>query len=231
MISRNFSQQVIDPAARPRLLIVEDHELVAQTLALALGQVGMEVETTAGPSLEAVLDTVARFRPVLVLLDLELGAEIGSGLDLVRPITESGASVVLMTGVTERARLAAAVEAGAKGILSKAGGFEELVGAVRRFLDGEAILADHQRHELLAELRARRSADRERLQPFETLTAREQSVLALLVAGDSAEVIAAKSYVSLATVRSQIQSIFRKLGVNSQVAAVALARGAGWPDG
>jgi DNA-binding NarL/FixJ family response regulator len=214
---------------RVRLVIVEDHELVAGTLALALREQGLEVETTSGPSMQAVIDTVARLAPDLVLLDLELGDGLGSGVDLVRPLTEAGTAVVIMTGVTERARLAECIEAGAKGIVSKAGGFEDLVDAVWRFIHGEAILAENQRQELLAELRARRSADRERLRPFEALTAREQSVLEGLMAGDSAETIAARSYVSLATVRSQIQSVLRKLGVNSQLAAVALARDAGWP--
>jgi DNA-binding NarL/FixJ family response regulator len=220
-------------ANRPpfRLLIVEDHQLVAGTLALALRDHGLEVETTAGPFREQVIDVAARFSPDLVLLDLELGEGLGSGVDLVPPLTETGAAVVIMTGVTERARLAACVEAGAVGIINKADGFEELVEAVRRFAGGEVMLTEDQRQNLLAELRARRSADRARLRPFEQLTAREQSVLERMVSGDSAETIAAGSYVSLATVRSHIQAIFRKLGVNSQLAAVAMARDAGWPEG
>jgi DNA-binding NarL/FixJ family response regulator len=56
-------------------------------------------------------------------------------------------------------------------------------------------------------------------------------VLAGLLAGEPAEAIAHRSYVSLATVRSQIRAILLKLGVNSQLAAVAMAREAGWsPD-
>lgn len=211
-----------------RVLIIEDHELVAETLAFALRQLGFQVETTSGPSENAVLHTAAQFKPDLILLDLELGDGLGSGVSLVGPLRSTGASVVVMTGVTERARLAAAVEAGAAGIVSKVGGFGDLVGAVRQFVDGNALLTDYERQELLAELRASRSADRDRLRPFETLTGREQAVLERLVAGDQADVIAAKSYVSLATVRSQVQSILRKLGVKSQLAAVALARDAGW---
>jgi DNA-binding NarL/FixJ family response regulator len=68
------------------------------------------------------------------------------------------------------------------------------------------------------------------LGPFEELTARERYVLARLIDGRCAEAIAADAYVSLSTVRSQIRSILRKLGVNSQLEAVALARRAGWPE-
>lgn len=167
--------------------------------------------------------------PVLVLLDLELGDRLGSGLDLIRPLTETGARVVIMTGVTDRPRLAACVEAGAIGIISKTDGFDELVDAIRRAADGEQILSERQRQDLLADLRSQRQADSARLAPFEALTAREQAVLAGLVAGESAETIAAKSYVSLSTVRTQIRSVLQKLGVNSQLTAVAFAREAGWP--
>ncbi len=60
------------------------------------------------------------------------------------------------------------------------------------------------------------------------LTPREQEVLRDLMDGRSAEAIARASYVSLATVRSQIRAVLQKLAVNSQLAAVAKARQAGW---
>ena len=215
--------------SRTKLLIVEDHELLSGTLAFALRQLGIEVETSHGPTPTDVVAAAGRLAPVLVLLDLELGAGLGSGLDLIRPLTAVGAKVVIMTGVTERARLAACLEAGAMGIVSKTTGFDELVEAVRRLAEGQAILSDNDRQELLADLRAKRSADRQRLAPFEALTSREKAVLAGLVAGESAEEIAARSYVSLSTVRTQIRSILLKLRVKSQLTAVALAREAGWP--
>jgi DNA-binding NarL/FixJ family response regulator len=67
-----------------------------------------------------------------------------------------------------------------------------------------------------------------RLQLFATLTDREEVVLAELLEGHCAEEIAKAAFVSISTIRSQIKSILQKLGVNSQLAAVALARRAGW---
>ena len=69
---------------------------------------------------------------------------------------------------------------------------------------------------------------RERLELFPALTEREQVVLAELIEGHCAEDIAKRAFVSISTVRSQIKAILQKLGVNSQLAAVALARRAGW---
>jgi two-component system nitrate/nitrite response regulator NarL len=210
------------------VLIVEDHELLAGTLSLALRQRGALVEVAAGPGTEDVIGTARRMAPVLVLLDLELG-DLGSGLDLVEPLIGAGSTVVMLTGVTDQVRLAACVEAGAVGIISKTVPFDDLVAAVDRALAGEELLSFDERQTLLAELRTSRRDNRERLAPFAALTPREQAVLARLVAGEAAETIAAGSYVSLATVRSQIRSILLKLGVNSQLAAVAMARAADWP--
>jgi two-component system, NarL family, nitrate/nitrite response regulator NarL len=164
---------------------------------------------------------------VVVLLDLDLGP-LGSGLDLVGPLVEAGAVVVMLTGVTDRAQLAACVEAGAAGLLAKTIPFDDLIEAVATVANRGTLLDQAGRDELLADLRAKRAADRRRLAAFEALTARERAVLAQLVEGRSAEAVAAASFVSVATVRSQIQAILRKLGVNSQLAAVALARDAGF---
>jgi DNA-binding NarL/FixJ family response regulator len=213
-----------------RLVIVEDHELLATSLALALRQWGLEVETVAGLGADAIVDTVRGLAPILVLLDLDLGPSLGSGLDLIRPLIEAGGRVVMMTGMVERVRLAACIEAGAVGIVSKSAGFAELVDAIGRAVDGEELMTPSQRQVLLRELDDWRRADRARLAPFAALTPREQAVLKGLVAGESAETIADRSYLSLATIRSQIKSILRKLGVSSQLAAVALARDAGWPQ-
>jgi DNA-binding CsgD family transcriptional regulator len=63
---------------------------------------------------------------------------------------------------------------------------------------------------------------------FSDLTSRERLVLSDLIDGYHASAIAERACVSVATVRTQIRSILQKLGVNSQLAAVALARQAGW---
>ena len=213
------------------VLIVEDHELLAGTMAMALRQQGFDVHAAAGPSPDDVVEAARRLVPVLVLLDLELGPPLGSGLDLVRPLVDAGARVVMVTGVTDRARLGACIEAGAAGVVSKGAEFTVLMETVKRAADGVAVLRDDERRALLDEARRRRRADHDRLAPFATLSPREQAVLRRLMAGESAETIADRSFVSLATVRSQIRAILLKLGVNSQLAAVALARQAGWPTG
>lgn len=211
-----------------RVLIVEDHELLAQSLLYALRAEGLEVDAIKPATTDEILKTAEDLRPTVVLLDLDLGGEIGSSLPLIAPLEALGAQVMMVTGVTDRVRLAECLEAGATGLIDKSTPFDELVGAVREVAELGTLVPPEQRHELLAELRRQRALDRERLEPFERLTSREQQVLAGLMDGKTAEKIADDAFVSLATVRSQIRAILLKLDVNSQLAAVALARKNGW---
>jgi DNA-binding NarL/FixJ family response regulator len=218
-----------DGAAEMKVLIVEDHELLAGTMAMALRQQGLEVHAAAGPSPAAVVELAQTLVPVLVLLDLDLGSTMGSGLDMIGPLIKTGARVVMVTGVADRARLGACIEAGAVGVVSKAAEFSVLIDAVHRAIEGAPLMSENERRALLDAARDRRRADHDRLKPFDALSPKEQAVLVHLLAGESAETIAERTYVSLATVRSHIRAILLKLGVNSQLAAVALARNAGWP--
>ena len=210
------------------VLIVEDHELLAQSLVYALRAEGIDAQTFAPSSTEQVLSFAEERRPDVVLLDLELGGEIGSSLDLVRPLTDQGAAVMMVTGVTDRVRLAECLEAGATGLLHKSLPFDELVVAIQEVVALGSLVTAEQRRELLSELRRQRAADALQRAPFERLTPREQDVLGALMDGKSAEKIADESFVSVATVRSQIRAVLLKLDVNSQLAAVALARQVGW---
>jgi DNA-binding NarL/FixJ family response regulator len=217
-----------EASAALRVVVVEDHQLLVTTLALALSQRGVEVHTPVDHAPDTIVGTVRSLAPVLVLLDLDLGPALGSGLDLIRDLIDAGGRVVMMTGVADRTRLAECLEAGAIGIVSKTEGFGDLVDAVTRAAAGEELLTNRERQGLIQELGDRRAVDHQRSAPFASLSPREQVVLAGLVAGQSAEAIAEQSYVSLPTVRTQIRSILVKLGVRSQLAAVALARDAGW---
>ncbi len=214
---------------RATLLIVDDHELLAESLAWALRDEGFEVVVVPPASAEAVLQAAAEHEPEVVLLDLDLGRPIGTSLPLIAPLRERGTLVVVVTGVTDRMRLAECLEAGAAGLLHKATSFDDLVEAVGEVLALGTLISQHRRTDLLSELRAQRMERRRLLEPFTRLTPREQDVLRALMEGNQAESIARTSYVSLATVRSQIRAVLSKLGVNSQLAAVAKARQSGWP--
>ncbi|MDH4148649.1 MAG: LuxR C-terminal-related transcriptional regulator, partial [Acidimicrobiia bacterium] len=93
---------------------------------------------------------------------------------------------------------------------------------------GRRVMPATAEQDLLGELQSHRRDRAAQLARFNTLSTRESEVLAELMTGKSAADIAQDSYVSIATIRSQIKAILRKLEVNSQLAAVALAYQIGW---
>jgi DNA-binding NarL/FixJ family response regulator len=217
------------PVDGHRLLLVDDHRLIVETLQVSLAQTGFAVSVSPCGSFEEILAEAAAVRPTLVVLDLDLQGS-GYGYDLIAPLRALGAQVLVLTGTVDRIELARCLEAGALGIASKANGFGSVLEQIRRAADGESVTPITERTQLLADLAAHRRAEDKRKAPFEALSARERDVLRRIVEGQQAAAIAEASYVSLATIRTQIRSILTKLEVTSQVAAVALARQGGWFD-
>ena len=208
--------------------IVEDHGLLAATLATALELRGVSVETVVPvDDLTELRDELLARAPELVLLDLDLGAA-GEATPLIPPLAEAGIAVVMVTGVADATARARCVAAGAVGILDKTEGVETVVDAIERVRAQGTLLSEHERQEQLAWLRERERERGRMLAPFSALTRREAEVLGELMAGHTVDEIAADAVVSRATVRTQVRSILSKLGVHSQIAAIGLAHEAGW---
>jgi DNA-binding NarL/FixJ family response regulator len=103
-----------------------------------------------------------------------------------------------------------------------------VVGNLDDVLVGRPLIGCAIREAMIEELRIARDDQLEARSRFDRLTTRERDVLSALVDGLSAEEIADTQFVALTTVRSQIAAVLRKLGVHSQLAAVACANRAGW---
>lgn len=210
-----------------RVGLVDDHVLLSDALAQMLTTKGFVAVSVKPLEFDPILAVIEEQGLNVILLDLDLGA-FGTSIRLIPPLRELGCQVIMLTGSTERATWGACIEAGASSVLSKEISFEELVSRVTELLDDVAERRQAERLELLDVLRRHRAEQGQRLAPFTQLTVREHQVLVALMDGMSADEIAASTYVSLATVRTHIRSILQKLGVNSQLAAVAMALRAGW---
>ncbi|MCX6464755.1 MAG: helix-turn-helix transcriptional regulator [Pseudonocardiales bacterium] len=210
------------------VLIVDDHELVATSLALGLRAEGLVARHQEVRGAAEVLAAAGALVPGLVLLDLDLGRDAQrrpvDGVRLVEPLRAAGWRVVVLSGTTDRARIGAALAAGAVAAVPKAAPFPRLLAAVRAALAGQEVMPAQRRRELV-EVYERQQADHADLaERLRRLTPREREVLAHLAAGRRAQAVADTFVVSLATVRTQIRSIFTKLEVSSQIEAVALYR-------
>ena len=210
-----------------RVALVDDHRFLAQTLAVALQDAGYEA-VLVDPA-DDVVRRVGQWQAAVVLLDLGLaGAEGAVDGDELIPALAARHGVVVLTAETDRARWGRCLLAGARGVLSKSVPLEDIVQAVARAARGEPVGDETTRAGLLRAADRERADRREQLAPFRRLTPREEQVLAALLEGEAAGAIAAREVVSEATVRSHIRSVLLKLGVASQLQAVARARRAGW---
>ena len=211
-----------------RVIMIEDHDLLAQTMQVALKAEDVEVVRIWGEDREDLLVRARSVAPGLLLLDFDLGDDIGVAFGLIEPLTDAGMSVVMLTAERNPLVLAQCLEEGAIGAINKSVTFDELLAQIRQVLNGDQLMSRHEREEMLSQLRLHRAERDHELRAFRELTAREGEVLGELMQGKSADTIAEESVVSVATIRTQIRSILSKLGVNSQLAAVARAQQARW---
>jgi DNA-binding NarL/FixJ family response regulator len=212
----------------PRVGIVEDHLLLAETLKAGLAQRGVEtmIISPSGEGTDLLADLLAA-RLDLALLDLDLGA-FGDSTRLVAPLVTGGVRVLIVTGSTDRLRIARALEQGAIGYQLKSSGFEELLDRATAALTADGPLDPAEQAGLLEDLRRRREQREQAFAPFDRLTRREQATLRALGDGRTVNQIARQWVVSESTVRSHVRGILDKLGANSQLAAVAAAERSGW---
>lgn len=211
-------------SARPvRLTLVDDHRLLSDSLATALTAERFAVRVVAPHAGPDLVEDIATTSPDLVLLDLDLGCSV-DGTTLVGPLRRTGARVLVMTGSSDALRHGAVLERGAVGVLEKSRPFDELLDGIRAAARGEHLIGEEDRRRLVQRSRAATVAHRDVAARFARLTAREADVLRELQEGRSVQEIAAGSHVSEATVRSQVRAVLTKLGVTSQLQAVALAR-------
>jgi two-component system nitrate/nitrite response regulator NarL len=213
------------------VLVIEDHALFAESLAVALGAEGYVVHrlplAEAGESADRLLAAALRVNAHIVLLDLDLG-RVGDGGSLITPLTRAGAQVVVVTGSADRPLWGGCLHQGARAVVAKHRPLPELLEVVRRLERREQVTAPEEYHELIALWRLELADAQDGKDRLATLTLREREVLGDLMGGHTIREIARLDVVSEATVRSQVRAILRKLRVSTQIAAVGLAHRVGW---
>jgi DNA-binding NarL/FixJ family response regulator len=208
-------------------VVVVGNALLAEVLCRSLTASGRAAVPVAPCPTMQLLAKIRAHRPDVVLLDLDL-RPFRESARLIGPLTAAGAQVVVVTGVDDRLRVAAAVERGAVAYRSKADGFDALLATASAVLAGHGALDADARAELLSDLNRARQDRAATLAPFHRLTDREQEALRSIASGLSVQDIATDWVVSEATVRTHVRGVLGKLDVRSQIGAVAAAMRTGW---
>lgn len=206
-----------------RVLIVEDHQVVADGLAALLGDQADITIVGSAPSVAESLVLAADSAPDVLLLDFRLpdgtGAEAAARIRELRPEVK----LIFLSRVDSDAARMAAVEVGASAYLHKSHAASEVVDAIRHVARGGNLMTPQSIAALLNRTRARDAQ-------VQSLTQRERSVLQLIAKGISSREIARQLGISYTTVRTHIRSLGRKLAVHSKIEATAKARELGLVD-
>ena len=194
-------------------LIADDHPMVRDALASAIGQAfkGCEI-AVAGTLADTQAALERRPETDALLLDLDMPGMDGlTGLALLRS-GHPTVPIIVVSAAREAAVVRRAYEFGASAYIDKSTSLEEIARIVRAVLDGEVFAPPDAGP---ADSFAQRAAQ---------LTPQQWRVLALMVQGDQNKQIAHKLGVGEATVKAHVTVILRKLGVRSRTQAVIEAR-------
>jgi two-component system nitrate/nitrite response regulator NarL len=200
-----------------RVLIVDDHQVVADGLAALLDdQPDIKVVGSTG-TVTGAISSAEELSPDVVILDLRLSdgtaADAAFGIRQVR----KDARLIFLTRDDSEAAHFMALEAAASAFIHKSRAAAEVIDAVRKVAAGETLIAPTS---VATTLRHRRESDSQR----EALTPRETDVLRLIAEGVSSREIASRLSISYATVRAHTRNVCRKLTVHTKLQAVIKAR-------
>ena len=205
------------------VLLADDQALVRGGFKLILdAQDDIEVVGEAANGREAI-EEATKFHPDVVLMDVRM-PEL-DGISATRTIVGEGlaARVLVLTTFDEDRIVYDAMKVGASGFLLKSAPPAQLVDAVRTVVSGDALLAPSVTRRLVEDFVRRPPPGEERPELLASLTEREREVLALIARGLSNAEIAAKLFLSGATVKTHVNRILSKLELRDRVQAVVTA--------
>jgi two-component system response regulator DevR len=211
----------VSPTAR--VLIVEDHPLLAEALRQLFDSADdLAVVGLATSQFDAVR-LASELRPDVVVMDSHIregsGAEAAARIRAVKPDTV----IVFLSADDRDAEVFAAVEAGASAYLSKVSDPEVVLDTLRRAISGEMLIPAAILARLISSKRASDLSEAERAKAAARFTERERQVLELMGEALDNVTIGSRLFIEVSTVRWHIKSILEKLGAHSKLEAVMLA--------
>ena len=199
-----------------RIMLVDDHKLLRQSLKRQLEEFGHEVVADVADGNSAIAAALKN-QPDIILMDISMTE--GDGITACRAIMEADARqrVLMLTMHAEIDLIRKALKAGAVGYLTKDATFEEVLHALDLACNGDVIISPQFAQALLEEVDAQQAVQNS------SLSEREMEVLQLLAEGCSTPEIATNLFISQKTVKNHLASIYEKIDARDRTHAVIRA--------
>jgi two-component system nitrate/nitrite response regulator NarL len=199
------------------VFIADDHPVYRDGLAEAIKRrPDLELVGHAESGREA-LEKIRELQPAVAIVDAKM-PEL-DGTDVTRAVVRDDlpTKIIFLSGYLDSRTIYAAMEAGARGFISKDSRPETICAAVLEVARGGTVLGSETHAALRDEIKTRSPS------PTNPLTEREREILRLVADGHQVASIAERIYLSPATVKTHLQRTYQKLGVSDRAAAVAEA--------
>ncbi|MGB2636790.1 MAG: response regulator transcription factor [Candidatus Acidiferrum sp.] len=196
-----------------RVLLVDDHPIVRQGLALLIDREPDLSVCGEADGAHSAFHAITTLRPDIVVLDISLSGP--DGLDVLKDIRMKTASlpVLILSMHDESIYAERAMRAGANGYIMKQEATEKVLVAIRRILQGEVYLSDRLTSTMLQQY-VRGTAPAKK-SPLVNLTDRELEVFRLIGEGHGTRQIADELHLSVKTIESYQAHIKEKLALRN----------------
>jgi DNA-binding NarL/FixJ family response regulator len=209
----NTKTQLDVQAKKYRVLLVDDHPIVRQGLALLIDREADLSVCGEADGAHSAFHAIETLRPDIVLLDISLNGP--DGLDVLKEIRmKSGSLPVLILSMHDESIYAErAMRAGANGYIMKQEATEKVLIAIRRILQGDVYLSDRLTTTMLQQYV--RGGAHTKSSPLLNLTDRELEVFRLIGEGHGTRQIADELHLSVKTIESYQAHIKEKLALRN----------------
>jgi DNA-binding NarL/FixJ family response regulator len=206
-----------------RVFVVDDHAMVRAGVRVELGS-DVDVVGEAADVDQAV-QGIRSTRPDVVLLDVHLPG--GGGRTVLETLRAELPDVRwLALSVSDAAEdVIAVIRAGARGYVTKTIGARDLLVAIRRVADGDAVFSPRLAGFVLDAFGAAAGEIAEVDEELDRLSAREREVMRLIARGYQYKEVAKELFISVKTVETHVSSVLRKLQLSSRHELTAWAMG------
>ena len=207
-----------------RIVIADDHGLFREMLRITLRREGSIKIVGEATNVRQTIDLISELKPDIVLLNSTMPEM--DGIEVLPEIREKNqkTKALMLTANKDEATIFKALKGGAKGYLSKDVSISNLIKAIQAVQKGELWIERKLMARFLeveAILDSNRKGQAGKLKKI--ITPREKEVLRLLTTGSTNKEIAKALFISEKTVKSHLNSIFRKLNVTRRLQAILYA--------